>query len=174
MHKAVFLDRDGVICQDVHYMARPEQFVLLPGVGEGIMELNKMGFLVIVASNQSGIARGYFTEEDLKAVTDRMVQELAKHDARLDGIYYCPCLQDCECRKPNPWMLVKAATEHDIELKGSFMVGDQDIDVEAGRAAGCTTIIIGRGDADYSVSNFSEAVKIIRSYKEGKLEVREA
>jgi D,D-heptose 1,7-bisphosphate phosphatase len=163
---AVFLDRDGVICYDVHYMRSPDQFILMPGVAEGIRRLNGAGFLVVVATNQSGIRRGYFTERDLERIHARMVEELGRRGARLDAIYYCPCLpdEDCECRKPRPGMLLRAARELGIDLGRSYMVGDKDLDVEAGRAAGCTTVLIGEGGAarpDYAVPDFSAAVDAI-------------
>ena len=165
---AVFLDRDGVICYDVHYMRSPDQFVLMPGVAEGIRRLKEAGFLVVVATNQSGIRRGYFTEEDLAKIHGRMVEELGRRGARVDAIYYCPCLpeEDCECRKPRPGMLLRAAEELGIDLGRSYMVGDKDLDVEAGRAAGCTTILIGKDtkvDADYIVGDFEGAVEAILS-----------
>lgn len=164
MKRAVFLDRDGVICYDVHYMSSPDQFQLMPGVAEGIRKLNEAGFLVIVVTNQSGIMRGYFTEDDLKKVHERMVRELGERGARIDAIYYCPCLpeDDCECRKPKPGMLIQAAHDHGIDLYKSFIIGDKDIDAQAGRAAGCTSLLISDQqcpNADYLVSGFSPAVE---------------
>ncbi|BBE42781.1 D-glycero-D-manno-heptose 1,7-bisphosphate phosphatase [Conexivisphaera calida] len=164
----MFLDRDGVICYDVHYMRSPDQFVLMPGVAEGIRRLNGAGFLVVVATNQSGIRRGYFTEEDLARIHERMMEELGRRGARLDAIYYCPCLpeEDCECRKPRPGMLLRAAEELGIDLGRSYIVGDKELDVEAGRAAGCTTILVGNDpgiDADYVVEDFQWAVEAVFS-----------
>ncbi|MGB9734576.1 MAG: D-glycero-beta-D-manno-heptose 1,7-bisphosphate 7-phosphatase [Conexivisphaera sp.] len=165
---AVFLDRDGVICYDVHYMRSPDQFELMPGVAEGIRRLNGAGFLVVVATNQSGIRRGYFTEEDLARIHARMLEELGRRGARIDAIYYCPCLpeEDCECRKPRPGMLLRAAEELGIDLGRSYMVGDKALDVEAGRAAGCTTVLVGDdpgAEPDYAVGDFAGAVDAVLS-----------
>ncbi len=166
MRRAVFLDRDGVICYDVHYMRSPDQFALMPGVAEGIRRLNEAGFLVVVATNQSGIRRGYFTEEDLKKIHERMIQELSARGARIDAIYYCPCLPEegCECRKPRPGMLLQAAKDLEIDLSKSFMVGDKDIDALAGKAVGCYSIVISNEphpEADYVARDFTDAVNRI-------------
>jgi len=144
INKAVFIDRDGTIARDVPYCSRPEDFELLPGVAEGIRLLNEHGFKVVVVTNQSGIARGYFTEEMLAKIHDKMRTELAKHGACVDAIYYCPHHPDdeCECRKPKPKMLLQAASDLDIDLKQSYIIGDKDMDIEMGRRAGCKTILI--------------------------------
>ncbi len=166
--RAVFLDRDGVICYDVHYMSSPDQFRLMPGVGEGIRKLNEAGFLVIVVTNQSGLRRGLITEENLKKIHERMIRELSSYGARIDDIYVCPCLpeEDCDCRKPKPGMILEAAKKHNIELSSSYMIGDKQIDADAGKAAGCKTILITEDPslkADYKVKGFKEAVEIIMS-----------
>ncbi|MDG7044890.1 MAG: HAD family hydrolase [Nitrososphaerota archaeon] len=166
MKRAVFLDRDGVICYDVHYMSFPDQFQLMPGVADGIRKLNEAGLLVIVVTNQSGIRRGRFTEDDLGKIHEMMIKELGERGARIDAIYYCPCLpeDDCECRKPRPGMLINAARDHYIDLSRSFMIGDKDIDAQAGRAAGCITLLISDQQcqyADYPVGDFSSAVEKI-------------
>ena len=166
MKRAVFLDRDGVICYDVHYMSSPDQFQLMPGVAEGIRKLNEAGFLIIVVTNQSGIRRGYLTEDDLEKIHERMIKELRERGARIDAIYHCPCLPEdgCECRKPRPGMLIQAARDHGIDLSKSLMIGDKDIDAQAGRAAGCTTLLISDQRcpyADHLVSDFSSAVEKI-------------
>ena len=141
---AVFLDRDGTICKDVHYMRSPEQFELLPGVAEGIKLLNELGVKVIVATNQSGVARGYFTEQDLKKIHERMIEELSKRGAKIDAIYYCPHHPDdeCGCRKPKIGMLKRAGADFDLDLKRCFIVGDKRLDVETGENAGCVSILI--------------------------------
>ena len=167
-NRAVFLDRDGVICYDVHYMSSPDQFQLMPFVGEGIRKLNEAGFLVIVVTNQSGLRRGLITEENLRRIHERMVKELSAYGARIDDIFVCPCLpeEDCECRKPKPGMILEAARKHGIDLSKSFMVGDKQIDADAGRAAGCRTILISEDQsmkADFVVKSFKEAVEIILS-----------
>jgi histidinol-phosphate phosphatase family protein len=166
----VFVDRDGTICKDVHYMRRPEQFELLPGVAEGIKLLNKLGVKVIVATNQSGVARGYFTEADLMKIHERMIDELAKKGAKIDAVYYCLHHPDeeCDCRKPNIGMLKQAAMDFGIDLGNNcYIIGDRKLDVEAGRKAGCTSILVPTPEtepdikADYVVTDFREAAKLI-------------
>ena len=139
--RAVFLDRDGTIARDVGYCSRVEDFVILPGVPEAIRLLGEHGFKVVVITNQSGIGRGYFSEEALHLIHRHMLEELAKHGARVDAIYHCPHHPDdgCDCRKPRPGMLLRAAEELGIDLGGSYMVGDAESDVGAGKAAGCRT-----------------------------------
>jgi histidinol-phosphate phosphatase family protein len=139
VHKAVFLDRDGTIARDVHYCSRPEDFELLLGAAEGIRLLNEHGFKAVVVTNQSGIARGYFTEGMLAKIHDKMQKELAKHGAHVDAIYYCPHHPDanCNCRKPKPKMVLQAATDLDIDLSQSYVIGDNEMDTELAKRAGC-------------------------------------
>lgn len=141
---AVFLDRDGTMNKDVPYCSRPEDFHLFPGTARAARLLNEHGYKVIVITNQSGIARGYFTEEMLGLIHQEMLNQLAKENARIDGIYYCPHHPDdnCECRKPKPKMILQAAAEHDIDLKRSFMVGDKPLDIALGQNVGCRTVLI--------------------------------
>ena len=145
MNRAVFFDRDGTIAKDVHYCRRPEDFVLFPKAAKVIKKLNKRGFKVIIVTNQSGIARGYFNEEALGNIHKKMKEELAREGAHIDGIYYCPHHPDdnCECRKPKPSLLFQAAKDLNIDLEHSFVVGDLQKDMELGKAAGCRTILIG-------------------------------
>ena len=142
--RVVFLDRDGTIARDVHYCRRVEDLEILPTIPEGIRLLNERGFKVIVVTNQSGVARGYFTEETLAQIHEKMRDELAQHGAWVDAIYYCPHHPDegCDCRKPKPGLIHRAAKEHNIELSQSFFIGDQLQDVEAGRSASCRTVLI--------------------------------
>jgi histidinol-phosphate phosphatase family protein len=142
LHRAVFLDRDGTIAKDVHYCRRPEDFHILPRVPQAIRLLNQHGFKVVVITNQSGIARSYFTEETLSRIHDRMKSDLQRDGASIDAIYVCPHHPDegCECRKPKPLLLLRAAREIGITLDRSYMVGDDVKDVQAGRAAGCRTV----------------------------------
>jgi histidinol-phosphate phosphatase family protein len=147
---AVFLDRDGTMNKDVPYCSRPEDFHLFPGTAGAVRLLNEHGYKVIVITNQSGIARGYFAEEMLGLIHQKMLNQLAKENARIDAVYYCPHHPDdnCECRKPKPKMVLQAATEHDIDLKRSFVVGDKPLDVALGRNAGCRTVLIPSDPAD--------------------------
>lgn len=161
MTKAVFLDRDGTINEIIYYhdlgiIDSPftaEQFKLLPGVGEAIKILNQNGFKVIIASNQPGIAKGHFSMDIFEEIKEKMRTELAKYGARLDVEYYClhhpeakneEYKKNCECRKPKPGLLLKAAKDLNINLAESWMVGDSLTDIEAGKRAGCKTILIGR------------------------------
>lgn len=143
-NKAVFVDRDGTINVDGPYLADPDKFEMYPGVGEGIKKLKENGFKIIVITNQSGIARGYFTEDDLAKVHNKMKKEFQKFNVELDGIYYCPHHPDdnCSCRKPQTELFEKAINEHDIDVKKSYMLGDKIQDVEAGEKIGVKTILI--------------------------------
>ena len=143
-NKAVFIDRDGTIAKDVPYCSRPEDFELFPGAAEAIRVLNEHGFKVVVVTNQSGIARGYFTEEMLVRIHNKMSHELAKHGAHVDAIYHCHHHPDdnCECRKPKPGMLLQAASDLNLDLGKSYVVGDSDMDIEVGRRTGCKTVLI--------------------------------
>ena len=170
-NRAVFVDRDGTMAKDVSYCSRPEDFELLPNTAEAISLLNQHGFKVIMITNQSGIARGYFTEEMLAKIHEKMKSELAKEGAWVDAIYYCPHHPDdkCQCRKPKPKLALQAAKDHDIELKGSLVVGDLQMDIDLGKAIGCRTILIGtappmNGEAaksDIVVSDLLKAAKVI-------------
>lgn len=144
MKWAVFLDRDGTINEEVGYLDNPADLRLIPGAAEAIRLLNDAGVPVIVVTNQAGIGRGYFSEARVKAIHERLAKLLAAHGAHLNAIYYCPHHPDdgCDCRKPNPGMLKRAAEEHGIDLGRSFVVGDKVSDVEAGRRAGCRTVLV--------------------------------
>lgn len=175
---AVFLDRDGTIARDVPYCSRPEDFALLPGAGKAIKLLNDAGFKVIVITNQSGVSRKYFSEEILVKIHRKMMNDLAGFGARIDAIYYCPHHpdDDCDCRKPKPGLILKAAQEHNIDLVASYIVGDKPQDIEAGIAAGCQTVLLSprgklkpdTGNAKHSivVKSLAQAVKYIIGAKE--------
>ncbi len=143
-NKAVFIDRDGTINRDVPYCSRPEDFELLPGVGEGISLLKESGYKIIVVTNQSGIARGFFTEEMLEKIHNKMKKDLAQYNASVDAVYYCPHHPDdkCDCRKPNPKMIFDAAKDFNINISQSYVIGDSDKDAEAGKRAGCKKALI--------------------------------
>jgi D-glycero-D-manno-heptose 1,7-bisphosphate phosphatase len=152
MNKAVFVDRDGVITEDPpHYAHRIDQVRIIPGSGEAIRLLNEGGYLVIVVSNQSGIARGYYQERDVALFNEEMERQLSLEGAHIDAIYYCPHHPDgsiekfrevCPCRKPQPGMLIQAAKQHQINLKASFLIGDKFSDILAGNAVNCRTIFV--------------------------------
>ena len=147
LRKAVFLDRDDTIAKDVPYCSRVEDFEILPSVPEGIRLLNEHGFIVVVITNQSGIARGYLTEQTLSQIHEKMHRELGRWDAHVDAIYHCPHHPDdgCECRKPKPTLLLRAAKDIGIDLHLSYMVGDDAKDIAAGRSAGCKTVLVTTG-----------------------------
>lgn len=145
MTKAVFLDRDGVINQKAPeggYVTRWEDFHFLPGVPEGITQLNQAGFCVVVVTNQRCVAKGLLTEVELKNLHQRMTEELARAGATVDAIYYCPHEVEppCACRKPAPGMLLEAARFLDLDLSSSWMIGDSEADIQAGKSAGCKTV----------------------------------
>ena len=148
--KAIFLDRDGTINKYVGFLTKPDQFELLPGVAEAIKMINKSGYLAIVVTNQPVIARGDCTWDELQQIHDKMETDLGKEGAFLDAIYVCPHHKDkgfegerpeykydCNCRKPKSGLLQQAAYDYNIDLSDSYMVGDSENDLKAGRAAGC-------------------------------------
>jgi D-glycero-D-manno-heptose 1,7-bisphosphate phosphatase len=167
--RAVFLDRDGVINRkppEGEYITEVSQFELLPRAADAIARIEAAGFAVIVVSNQRGIARGSLTQGRLAEIHRRMQQSLAAAGARLAGVYVCPHEGNCDCRKPRPGMLLQAAAEHRVSLAKSWMVGDSDCDIEAGKAAGCATIRVGsranaNALADFTVPSLTEAADLI-------------
>lgn len=128
LHRALFIDRDGTINRDCPYCIEPDDLVLYEDTVRLMKQYRKNGYLIIVVTNQSGIARGYFTEEQLEKFHERMIEELKKRDVEIDDIYYCPHHPDenCNCRKPKTGMIDKAVKDHDILLSQSIMVGDRD------------------------------------------------
>lgn len=153
-HAAVFLDRDGTINEEVNYLSRMEQLRLYPQTAEAIRLINAAGMKAVVATNQSGIARGYFTEEFVRSVHDRINELLRDGGGRIDGFYVCPhhpvhgigiYKLDCTCRKPKPGLLLQAAAELDIDLSRSYMVGDMLKDIEAGKNAGARGVLVRTG-----------------------------
>lgn len=150
--KAVFLDRDGVLIEDTGYPDDPASISLLPSVGEGLRALLAAGWRLVVVSNQAGVARGKFSLATLEAMHERLVVLLEAEGVSLDALYFCPHHAehgsppfniDCDHRKPAPGMLRSAADELDLDLRSCWMIGDRESDIEAGRAAGCRTILIG-------------------------------
>jgi len=147
-NKAVFLDRDGVINIDRGYVSRPADFCFAPGAVEGMRLFQNAGYQLIVITNQSGIARGYYTELDYETLRAHIQGELARAGVNLSGVYHCPHLRnaavdayrkDCDCRKPGPGMILRAVQDHGIDLSQSILVGDKDSDIAAGRAGGVRT-----------------------------------
>jgi histidinol-phosphate phosphatase family protein len=146
---AVFLDRDGTVAVDVNYCRRPEDFHLLPRAAAAIALLNRAALPVVIVTNQSAIARGFVDWPTLDAINDRMRAELVQSGAAVDAVYVCPHLPDdgCDCRKPQPGLLRRAAADLGITLSRAYMVGDREMDVRAGQACGCTTVIVDTGPA---------------------------
>lgn len=178
MNKAVFLDRDGVINQKAPsedaYITRWEEMHILPGVADGIAMLNRANLRVIVVSNQRCVAKGLVTSSQVESIHHRMCRALAIMGAKIDAVYYCPHEEQppCGCRKPQPGMLFAAAQEHELDLLSSWMIGDSQKDVEAGRRAGCRTARIAESsisageNADVLAGSLVEAVRQILSLDE--------
>lgn len=147
LQRAVFLDRDGTIAEDANYCQRPADLWVFPWAAEAIAVLNKAGLTVVVVTNQSGVARGYLTEETLAQIHQKMKDELTEHGAWVDAIYYCPHHPDdgCRCRKPGTDLFQRAAEELGLALAGSYVVGDREMDILAGQAIGCQTVLVETG-----------------------------
>ncbi|MGI8785551.1 MAG: D-glycero-beta-D-manno-heptose 1,7-bisphosphate 7-phosphatase [Acidobacteriota bacterium] len=154
MRRAVFLDRDGTLNVEAGYITDPEEFRLYPWTAQAVRQINQGGMLAIVVTNQSGIARGFYPESTVHAMHDKLQALLAAEGAHLDAIYYCPhhptagvneFALDCNCRKPKPGLLLEAAARYGIDLRSSYMIGDKALDVQVGRAAGATAILLRTG-----------------------------
>lgn len=143
MHKALFLDRDGVVNIEKDYLYKIEDFEFIDGVFELCSYYIKHDYLIFIVTNQSGITRGYYSEKDFGLLTDWMLGEFLKHDVKISKVYHCPHHPDitgpCECRKPKPKMLLDAQKEYDLDLKNSIIVGDKQRDIDAGFNAGVST-----------------------------------
>jgi D-glycero-D-manno-heptose 1,7-bisphosphate phosphatase len=152
---AVFLDRDGVINRESNYVHKVDEFHFIDGVFAACREMSESGYRLIVITNQAGIARGYYTEDDFLQLTKWMLDTFRQQGIEIDGVYYCPHHpvhgagdygRDCDCRKPAPGMILRAAQEHTLDLQRSILVGDKVTDIEAGRAAGvgcCVLVLTG-------------------------------
>ncbi|OLD04676.1 MAG: hypothetical protein AUJ07_03345 [Crenarchaeota archaeon 13_1_40CM_3_53_5] len=170
---AVFVDRDDTLIADVGYCKDPNRIQLLPGVVKGLQKLSQAGFAIIVVTNQSGVGRGFFTRDDLEAVHARLQSKLEAVGVSLRAIYYCPHLPEdsCSCRKPRPGLLLQAASEMKLNLRTCFMIGDRELDLSAGRAAGTRTILVSNKEpqeltdaehtADFVVKDLVGAARVI-------------
>lgn len=165
---AVFIDRDGTLTEEVGYVNHPSRLRLLPRSAEAVRRLNEAGVAAVVATNQAGVARGYFSEDVLHAVNAALVAQLERAGARLDGLYVClhhpsegvpPYRAACDCRKPRPGLLVRAAQELGLDLAASAMVGDKASDLEPGRRVGARAVLVltgyGRGEWEYRREHFT-------------------
>lgn len=192
MNQAVFLDRNGVITQEPPYYAHQlDQLALIDGSVGAMHSLNQNGFIVVVISNQAGVAHSYYREGEVITFNKAMKEILAEDDAHIDAIYYCPhhpeakitqYRLDCNCRKPKPGMLIKAEKELNINLKQSFIIGDKLSDIQAGTRAGCKTVMVKMGygqeeknnnqiTCDYIADDLPGAVEYILCLS-GKLSIK--
>lgn len=162
MNRAVFVDKDGTLIRDVPYNVKPEYVKLESGVKDALKKIKQHNYLVIVISNQSGIAKGLFTERDLEPVKAKIQELLHPEDIQIDDFYFCPHHPDgvmkeyataCTCRKPEPGMILQAAVDFNIDLTSSWMIGDILHDIEAGNKAGCKTILIDNGNETQWITN---------------------
>jgi len=179
---AVFLDRDGVINKDTGYVYKTAEFQFIDGVFDACLKMSKAGYRLIVITNQAGIARGYYTEDDYRHLTKWMLEEFRRHGIKIDDVYYCPhhpvhgagqYRRVCNCRKPAPGMILRAAREHSLDLRRSILVGDKATDIDAGRAAGvgrCILVLTGhpvknteRGKADTVCAGLQDLASAIVS-----------
>jgi D,D-heptose 1,7-bisphosphate phosphatase len=193
--RAVFIDKDGTLVKDVPFNVDAARIELMPGALAACAALSRAGYRLVIVSNQSGVARGFFREAALQNVRDRLETLLANAGVSLAGFYYCPHLPtgsvpeyaiDCQCRKPRPGMLRQAARDLEIDLTASWMVGDILDDVEAGRAAGCRTCLVDNGNEtqwkwspdrkpDWIVPDLHQAaVRILASSKDDNAEIHHA
>jgi D-glycero-D-manno-heptose 1,7-bisphosphate phosphatase len=156
---AIFIDRDGTLNLNVHHLRRVKDLRLIPGAAEAVARLNEAGHLVVIITNQSAIARGYITEAYLADIHRKLARHLARAGAQFDGLYYCPHHPDygdqtlCECRKPAPGLLLRAAAERNLDLKGSIMIGDSLTDLQAGWNAGCQSALVLTGSGENTREN---------------------
>ena len=177
---AVFLDRDGTINEEVGYLDRLDRLRILPGAAAAVRRINEKGLKAVVVTNQSGVARGYFTEAFVRTVHDSIQEAMKREGAHIDGFYYCPhhssegigeYRKTCGCRKPETGMLTRAAEEMNIDLSRSYLVGDTMKDVETGRRAGAKTVLVKTGYGalqtvtdirpDFTAADLPEAVQWI-------------
>jgi D-glycero-D-manno-heptose 1,7-bisphosphate phosphatase len=186
LQTGIFIDRDGTINNEVDFLLTPDQLNLIPRSANAICELNKLSLKIFILTNQSGVARGLLTENELHVVHDRLLQMLENQNAHIDKIYYCPhhpegsvekYRKECECRKPKPGMLLSAAKEYKIDLSASYIIGDKMIDIQAGNNCGAGTVLVltGYGKSelevcrknniriDHIAENLYDAVQFIKS-----------
>ncbi|MBV9957545.1 MAG: HAD family hydrolase [Acidobacteria bacterium] len=172
--RAVFMDRDGTISEEVGYVNHPTRYKVFPYAAEAVRLLNEQGWLAVLVTNQAGVARGYFTEEMIGTVHGSLQTELERGGARLDAIYYCahhpsvgepPYRFDCDCRKPKPGLIQRAATDLEIELDESWMVGDRYSDIELARNAGVRACFVlsgyGRGEWEYQRASWKHQPDLV-------------
>ncbi|HMG33705.1 MAG TPA: HAD family hydrolase [Blastocatellia bacterium] len=162
LKRAVFIDRDGTMNVDVGYVSSPDQLEVYPWTGQAVRLINESGLLAIVVSNQSGVARGFCSEQTLELIHERLMLHLEQDGARLDALYYCPHHPEigdapyrrrCDCRKPQPGMLHRAATLHDIDLARSFVIGDKASDIALAKNARARSVLVLTGYGQETLAN---------------------
>ncbi|MGQ9674715.1 MAG: D-glycero-alpha-D-manno-heptose-1,7-bisphosphate 7-phosphatase [Chloroflexota bacterium] len=186
MQRAIFLDRDGTLIEDQKYEFRPSQIRFMDGVTDGLKALRQAGYKLVIITNQSGVARGLFGEEQVREMHARLADALADQGVPIDAFYYCPhhvdgivpeYAVDCECRKPKPGMILEAADDLELDLAASWVIGDICADVEAGCRAGCRTVLVdgngtelsqNRCNPTYVARNFAQAARLVLSHKPGE------
>ena len=163
LKRAVFLDRDGTLIEEAGYLARAEDLKLFPFAAEVVRLLNENGFLVVLITNQSGIARGFFDENALRAIHAKLIYDLAAQGAKLDAIYFCPHAPEdwCDCRKPKTQMIERAREDFAIDLENSWTIGDKAIDVELGFNAGTKTALVATGYGQTEVAKLIKEPDLI-------------
>jgi D-glycero-D-manno-heptose 1,7-bisphosphate phosphatase len=169
---AAFIDRDGTIVLDKHYLADPRELEVIPTVPEGIKKLNDAGIPVIVITNQSGIARGKFDEATLELIHQRLLEILEDSGAIVNDLYYCPHMPDagCDCRKPKPGMLLRAKNEHGFDLRRSYVIGDRMLDIEMAHSVGAIGMLVPEPGDQYHVDAEIEASKEMPDMKKATFE----
>lgn len=169
---AVFLDRDGTLNVEKHYLHRYDDWEWIPGAVDAVRALNRSGFVVVVVTNQAGIARGYYDEASVQQLHARVDRDLAAVGAAIDAYYLCPhhpdygARLDCACRKPAPGMVMRAAEEHGIDLASSWMIGDRESDMEAARRCGVRPLLVATGYGERSRATFEPTVPYFPSIAE--------
>lgn len=176
-NRAVFLDRDGVINEDYGFVHDVKRFKFIQGSIEGLQLISKKGYKLIIVTNQSGIGRGYYTEEDFKRVNEYMLEELRKKGVMIHKVYYClhKPEDNCECRKPGIKFIREAEKEFNLDLRKCYVIGDKTADIKMGTDAGCKTIVVRTGEAgndgkfkikaDFTADNLRVAADIIENEK---------
>lgn len=154
MEKVIFLDRDGTLNEEVNYLYKPKDMILIQGTAEAVRLLNQAGYRVVVVTNQAGVARGYYTEQDVVLLHEYMNEQLKKQGAHIDHFFYCPhhptagigrYRRECRCRKPSQGLLEAAETYYEVDKAHSYMIGDKLADIEAGQRYGIHTALLGTG-----------------------------